>query len=227
MSGETHFEEQCGHAFRELRDSASVELSEDHYGPVSQRLSDVDYAFQSLADNHDVHLGQEFRRYFFRYNEIGASWRITGTHSVAVGEFFLTHIYRCVAENFMEDSWEPRNGTEERIFPDLRIIDDPAWGGSGMVTAIRVAPGVSNPEIWFYDLQRGLFQLAMNYGEYLENLLTTKGIAGWQYLFADVQLGEPAFRPVASHLKGAFEMIPDVFPDHDYTPLQMRLEERL
>lgn len=58
-------------------------------------------------------------------------------------------------------------------------------------------------------------------------MLVTKGTAGWQYLFADVDFKSPWMQEVGSELKTMLATFPALFPQYDYAPLRARLEARL
>lgn len=68
--------------------------------------------------------------------------------------------------------------------------------------------------------------MEVTYREYLDALLVTKGTYGWQYLYTDVSLGR-GFGGVRRYLQGMIELFPEIFPNHDYSPLVERLEARL
>lgn len=67
----------------------------------------------------------------------------------------------------------------------------------------------------------------LDYLGYLEALAVTKGAYGWQYLFTDLSLLNDDLHHVVESVKAMLRRFPDLFPQHDYTQLRERLEERL
>ncbi|MEV0054423.1 hypothetical protein AB0H34_28455 [Saccharopolyspora shandongensis] len=58
-------------------------------------------------------------------------------------------------------------------------------------------------------------------------LLITKGVYGWQHLFADVQLHADEYIHARKRLTTMLQVLPEIFPGHDYEPLRARLAQRL
>ncbi|WOT38596.1 hypothetical protein [Streptomyces coeruleorubidus] len=142
------------------------------------------------------------------------------------GEFALKSLRSCLSGNYVtfEDS---RLAEDQReVMRDLKIFEEAP--GSGRMTGIRFpAGGTSESEIWFYDMnQLTLESLDIDYTTYLDTLLATGGVAGWQYLFADLDFRNDAFRGIAKDLGEMLSYFRQVFPDRDYEPLLHRLEAR-
>ena len=113
-------------------------------------------------------------------------------------------------------------------------IDNAYESSRGFMTFLRMVPGTSPLEVWFSDLAGtgadpyppGYVKLDLTFTQYVETLLLTKGLHGWQYLFADVSLTDPALQHVAEGLRNGVNALPDIFPGLDYTPLIQRLKTR-
>jgi hypothetical protein len=86
---------------------------------------------------------------------------------------------------------------------------------------------VTTPEVWFLDHRHANIRLDLDYRDYLDNLILTKGATRWQYLFADVRLSDREFTRVRESLETMLSIFPDQFPDHDYAALVARFEARL
>ncbi|RJO78426.1 hypothetical protein D5S18_05940 [Nocardia panacis] len=92
---------------------------------------------------------------------------------------------------------------------------------------MRIQRGVSPLEIWFHDRSDGPVRLDLDYCGYLEALVRTKGCFGWQYLFADVSLADHEHHHSLDNMRRMLEVFPKLFPEHDYTDLAERLNQRL
>nr|WTB34347.1 hypothetical protein OG781_36935 [Streptomyces sp. NBC_00830] len=117
----------------------------------------------------------------------------------------------------------------------LRYIDGSYRSGMGSMTYLRMEPGISPLEVWHFDLARiggdpypiGYVKLDLTYRQYMDALLLTKGTRGWQYLFADVSFRDQALGDIGNSVRNMLDIFPELFPEHDYTSLRRRLEERL
>ncbi|MEV5538145.1 hypothetical protein AB0L13_14915 [Saccharopolyspora shandongensis] len=49
----------------------------------------------------------------------------------------------------------------------------------------------------------------------------------WQHLFADVQLHADDYIHARKRLTTMLQVLPEIFPGHDYEPLRARLAQRL
>lgn len=47
-------------------------------------------------------------------------------------------------------------------------------------------------------------------------------MSGWQYLFADVDLSGPELGHARHNMEHMLDVLPDLFPEHDYAPFQDR-----
>ncbi|NUP16886.1 MAG: hypothetical protein HOZ81_12420 [Streptomyces sp.] len=99
---------------------------------------------------------------------------------------------------------------------------------SGRLAALRVPMDVSpGGEVWFFDMRQGAIPMELDYPAYLENLLVTKGVIGWQYLYCAPEDCGMGFFPIVDGLTEMLDVFPRLFPAHDYTDLRARLEARL
>ncbi|MET7788388.1 hypothetical protein ABZS93_17510 [Streptomyces sp900116325] len=221
------FERRCATALEELRHAPELDTTEARLGATAKNLDDPATVFESLAEDEELPLDATFRQYFFRFNDVKASWRSSRPGSELVGEFHLTHLYRSIFENHMDDTWEGDSDWERELYRDLRIFDDTPSTGTGRMAALRATPGSVDPEIWYFDMRRGVTRMEIGYGPYLDNLLVTKGTIGWQYLYCEVDLGDPSVRALSEGLKEMLDVLPQLFPHYDYSHLIARLEARL
>lgn len=221
------FEERCARALEELRRSSVLTVWEAGFGEVSQLLVEPSGVFRTLATGEDLPLSERVQKYFFRPDRIAAHWRSRRADSRMVGEFSLTHLMRAVLERYMDDIWDGEDDRERELYSRLRYFDDTPLSGAGRMALLRATPGATDPEIWFFDTRQGAVRMELDYPAYLDALLVTKGVMGWQYLYCEPADCGQGFASSSAGLKEMVETFPALFPDHDYTDLRTRLEERL
>ncbi|MCZ1017579.1 hypothetical protein [Streptomyces noursei] len=221
------YEKILAKTVEEMQKCPDLNVTVAEFGELSPPLDDLDCVFDNMAEHYDLPLSQRIRDRFFRHDEIETYWRSSRPDSALVGEFSLTHVYRSVAEKHLSDIWEGADETERELYGELRIFDDTPHTGSGRMATLRVTPGSTDPEIWFFDMREGPLEMDLDYPAYLDSLILTKGTIGWQYLFCDAGFGDPGFTPIAEGLKEMLDVFPQLFPGHDYSGLQARLQERM
>ncbi|MFE7070740.1 hypothetical protein ACFU96_11705 [Streptomyces sp. NPDC057620] len=221
------YEQRFSAVFQELKGAEGLHVGKADFGRLSKLMQDPGPVFDTLAENHDLPLGEEFQKCYFRYKEIWASWRPRDENSEIVGEFRLCHVMRAVTQNHMDDVWDGDDASQRALYGELRVFDDTPRTGTGRMAALRAVPGATDPEIYFYDLRDGVMRMDLDYAGYLDTLLLTKGVIGWQYLYCRPELCGMGFVPLVKGLQEMLETFPVLFPDHDYTDLRSRLQERL
>ncbi|MEK2476009.1 hypothetical protein [Streptomyces noursei] len=226
-NSEFPYEIACGKAMEEIRKCPELDVTVAEFGHISTTLGDVGRAFDGMAEYYDLPLSGRVRGHFFRHNDIETYWRSARPDSALVGEFGLTHLYRSVVEKHLADTWEGTDDAERELHGELRIFDDTPHTGSGRMATLRAAPGTTDPEIWFFDMREGALEMDIDYPTYLDTLLITKGTIGWQYLYCEAGFGDPGFTPIVDGLREMLDVFPRLFPDHDYSDLRARLQERM
>ncbi|ANP53285.1 hypothetical protein J2Z21_008553 [Streptomyces griseochromogenes] len=227
MAYESDFAGRSAHAVRELSALDSIEtetrpLDESVLlptGPAEARAVLLEHVEPLVADR--------LSEYYFPAEEVHLSWNSVEGPSTG-GEFCITNIVTCLTR------WQPPLEdaalTSERraVLAGLKVTDQEPYAGTGRATGLRVSLRSPEPELWYHDATRSrLERLDLTYGTYLDTVLITKGAFGWQYLFADIELGRPEFREVAENLSESLSFFSSAFPRYDYAPLVSRLEARL
>ncbi|WP_159054608.1 hypothetical protein [Streptomyces dysideae] len=221
------FEERCARVLQEIRETAEFDVHRAQLDEIVYLFDVRETVFEELAEEDGLPLSRRVQEYFFRYGAVEAAWRSRRPDTALVGEFKLHHIMSAVANKRMTKFWKGENEAERALYNDLRIIDDTPQTGSGRMALLRAAPGVTDPEVWFFDMRQGAMRMELDYPGYLEALLVTKGVIGWQYLYCEPELCGEGFIPLEDGLSEMLDVLPRLFPDHDYTDLRVRLEERL
>ncbi|MFE2493227.1 hypothetical protein [Streptomyces scopuliridis] len=221
------FEERCAEALQEIRETPELDVHRAQLGEIVYALDVAESVFEKLAKTDGLPLGQRVQDCFFRYGTIQAAWRSRRPDTELIGEFSLSHIMSALVNRRMNKVWKGENDQERALYSELRTFDDTPQTGSGRMALIRAIPGATDPEVWFFDMRQGAMLMELDYPDYLETLLVTKGVIGWQYLYCDPASSGPGFVSCAEGLKEMLEVFPQLFPDHDYTDLRARLQERM
>lgn len=217
---EQHFEQ----AVREVRESSRLDLLFEDKGPVRERTQTAESAFRTLADA-GYPIDPKFQKCYFRHANLAIQWRSSDPEAVLAGEFNLVNIALSPDREIPED--DPPVTEDEELLWELCVFDSITRGGGGHIGALRFQEGATELEVWYIDRYRGLIRLDLDYCEYLTNLIITKGAYGWQYLFADARLSEYDYGYIVKNLQEMLRTFPEEFPNHDYTQLVARLEDRL
>lgn len=221
------FEERCSKVLQEISEIAEFDVHQARLGSIPYALDNAERVFESLAEDYDLPLSQRVEQYFFRHGKIEAAWRSRRPDSRLVGEFKLNHIMSALVNKRMSEIWKGEDDWERALYSELRYFDDTPQTGSGRMALMRATSGATDPEVWFFDMRQGAMRMELDYPDYLEALLVTKGVMGWQYLYCEPAFSGLSFASCAEGLKEMLEVFPRLFPEYDYSDLQRRLEERL
>lgn len=206
----------------ELQAVPQVDVFLEERGPVEELAGDAEATFARIAEWHGVTLDPVLQRVLLRFEGMSSHWNLDSGDSFMFGGFSLCHLGAAMFATPSIESGVPGLDKELRVFDDLREA------GNGSFAALRIQPGVTSPEVWFCIDGGTCFKLDLDYGAYLDALLVTKGVFGWQFLFADVDMRDDVFRyRCAPGLTEALKIFPEMFPGRDYEVLRARLAERL
>ncbi|MFH8693300.1 hypothetical protein [Streptomyces chartreusis] len=222
----TSYEEGWLTVLDELRDGPAVEVLNEVQDDIDLMVEDS--AFDDLADWEGVELDESIRHAYVRFSQLGSQWRTVDPHRDLAGEFRISPLPLAVHEDPPEFPSSLYSDEQREIASGFRVIDSSPFTGTGSFVAMRLQAGVANPEIWFSDHRtNSLWKLDLDYVEYMESLRLTKGVFDWQHLFTEAPLHEEEFEGTARELQAMLEILPRVFPEHDYASLHARLAERL
>ncbi|MCX4677171.1 hypothetical protein OG413_18010 [Streptomyces sp. NBC_01433] len=208
----------------EVRKSPFFDVMYEEVGPGGPG-KDPSAIFELMAEE-GFPLTERLKEAYFPYRYKALHWCTTDPNVPLFGEFNVMNIdasseVRLPVKDF---AWEE---SDEKLLSELSILDDISRGGGGQLATMRFLPNVSSPDIWFLDRFHTFVKLDLDYREYLDNLFVTKGVTGWQYLFADVPLGAREYDSIRESLKTMLQVLPEHFPNYEYAPLAARLEARL
>ncbi|MFC9503925.1 hypothetical protein [Streptomyces sp. NPDC057002] len=211
----------------ELRDASDVEVLYEERGPVEEEIGDATEAFELIADEEGVVLDPSLHSSFLRFEGLSSHWAVERSEVYLTGEFSVRHLAAAMLTTGVEPAVDEPTDQQRKLYSELRAFDEQPRGGAGTLSALRIDPGMSQPEVWYCHPTRGVFRMDLGYPEYLETLLVTKGTYGWQYLFTDVSMRDIDFQGAVESIQNMLLIFPDLFPGHDYDHLRARLEARL
>ncbi|SED48094.1 hypothetical protein [Streptomyces melanosporofaciens] len=239
-------------SLRELVNCPYIDVEHEEVEQLTPPLADLPPPADFNEKWRGVQLDGDIVSRGLRFTELGACWStMTGEDYDDVsedveadrlieseppeirGEFFLRSIHDILSQP--AGPADPVETEFQRTFlSELRVMDQTPRSGAGMLTYLRLKPGTSPLEIWYSDIAAigappypgGFIQMDITYSEYLDALLLTKGTYGWQYLYTDISLAD-GFSDTVDYLEGMLSLFPQIFPNHDYSDLRVRLEARL
>lgn len=212
-------------SIREVRESPFFDVKYEKVGPGGTG-KDPTGIFELMAED-GFPLAERLKEAYFPYRYMALHWTPSDPDESLVGDFSVMNLSASIERKLLpldDFAWYE---SDKALLSELSILDDISRGGSGQLATMRFLPGVSSPEIWYLDRFHTFVRLDLDYRDYLDNLIITKGVIGWQYLFADVSLSDREFSNTLDGLRTMLRVFPEHFPDHDYAPLQQRLEARL
>ncbi|MFF6978563.1 hypothetical protein ACFZAV_12655 [Streptomyces sp. NPDC008343] len=221
------FEARCAKLLQEIREVSELDVHVARLEEIIDLFDVAESVFEEIAEEDGLPLSRRIQDCFFRYGSVEAAWQYRRPETALVGEFKLHHIMSAIGNMRMTRFWKGEDDDERALYKDLRIIDDTPQTGSGRMSLLRATPGATDPEVWFFDMRQGAIPMELDYPAYLETVMVTKGVIGWQYLYCAPELCGEGFFPLTDGLKEMLDVFPDLFPGPDYTDLRSRLEERL
>ncbi|WP_405608347.1 hypothetical protein [Streptomyces sp. NBC_01508] len=223
----TAYEERHLTLMDELGNSSDIRVLAENRGPLVTAYGDAQTVAEKLVQRFGVVLDASLQSHFLRFRNLACQWQTTSADRPLTGEFGLKNLYTSITTGPLEILRDFPSEADRRLASGLRLLDDQPEGGAGSFAALRIQPGRSFPEVWYFTVAHGFQELDIGYADYLDLLLTTKGVYDWQYLFADVSLRETECNHVRNRLTGMLNLFPGIFPECDYSDLRARLRERM
>jgi hypothetical protein len=194
--------------------------------------------FDPLSDGEPelagVRMSAELKECAPRFVSLSCEWSFASSGRSLDGEFSLPHLYLALVRHAPRHN-DLASERDRALLAELRMIDSAPRRATGESAFVRVEPDKDTLEIWYQDRYlfheehntQGFLRMDLSYREYLDTLRLTKGVFGWQMLFVDASLRDPALRPHLASVTTMLETFPSVFPRYDYASLQRRLAARL
>ncbi|MFW5418127.1 hypothetical protein J0910_16065 [Nocardiopsis sp. CNT-189] len=214
----------------EISGNERISILEEENEGIADFDEDPGEVFREIAEKYGMEPAPCFHRSFVRFNRLWTCWRFEEDGVRLTGEFRIGNLPDALATAPPPFSVRSSSPEERRLHSELRVIDDRPESGTGHQAALRLRPGDSDPELRYFHLGLGTLRMDIDYQEYLDALVLTKGASGWQFLFCDIteELRETYdFETASERMKTMLDVFPELFPGHDYSGLRARLEERL
>jgi len=218
----------------DLRSSEHANLLDERLGDIGPRFGDIEPLTMFHEEWSELRLDPEMHSDSLRF-EVAAHWESTPPLPRFSGEYRIPAPMEIVSQGTDPSASMLNDDFHREFVSELRYFDNSYASGRGFMSYLRMVPNSSPLQVWFSALvgtnfppyPPGYVRLDLTYNEYLSALLLTKGLYGWQYLYADVSFGDPALEHLTECLRNGLDALPDMFPGWDYTSLSQRLEARL
>ncbi|WP_405676601.1 hypothetical protein OG292_18280 [Streptomyces sp. NBC_01511] len=251
----TDFEGRLMAMLDELRSTEEITVDEAEEGSLATWITGPGHALEVIRKVAGVHLAPVMADSFHRYDGLRCYWRGTADSTIGGEFCLNHLVNVCVDEvpeglsdtEWATEEWPTgRHGgyrylcyTAEVDGPNeeegmLHAFDQQFLTGTGGIAGFAVGdekfatvdgnPG--HPEIWYSVNTDGtLLRLDITYPEYLETLLLTRGLLGWQYLYADPR--DPGFGYCRPRLGPDLDFLERTFPHDDFSGLRARWDAHL
>lgn len=230
----TVYEHRLTRMQEEITDNERISVWHEQNDLSAELDADPGATFRMIADKHGMELAPSFHHSYVRFDPLWTFWRVNDDDPIAEdgpvqGEFRIGNLPDALATAPPPFSVASSTPDERQLHGELRVIDDRPESGTGNQAALRLQPGVADPELWYFHLGLGVLRMDADYQGYLDALILTKGTPGWQFLFCELskELRRDYYWTSASRqLRTMLDVFPDLFPGHDYSGLRARLKER-
>ncbi|WP_326677320.1 hypothetical protein [Streptomyces sp. NBC_01237] len=208
---------------------------------LDESCSDIGPSFAEItplsifhAEWSNLQLGRDILDNSLRI-EVAAHWTSTPPLPSFSGEYRIPAPMEILGQDASRLASMLSDDFHKKFVTQLRYFDNTYASGRGFAAYLRMNPESTRREIWFHDLVAtetppyppGFTILDLTFNQYVEALTLTKGLYGWQYLFADISFQDPAIDHLAAGLRDGLEAFSELFTDQDYSSLLQRLEARL
>ena len=210
----------------ELRGSGSIDLTYERRDPQRSLGAEAVELLESLSATgfpSSAMLGD----CYVPNSRLAIGWRGVGEYAELGGACDINPIPVCLEMEVPVDSFA-NNDADSRLLNEMYVFDEITQYGETWMTALRFVPASKSLEVWYLDRDLPLSRMSIDYCEYLDYVLLTKGVDRWQLLFTSLDLSDPVMRrPLLRDVEIMIRLFPTLFPEQDYEPLRIRLEERL
>jgi hypothetical protein len=215
--------------FLEYLKTSNVKLREDHINMDVLSLSDrlLKRKIPLLAEKWNILMKDEDLE-VFNLSGLSICWTYTNKENQFIyGSFLLNGFTEALI--FASDFWEIYNSlnTHKPDNNELEFLEKLNWfekqssGDDGKYGCFLREPGEFPPKIYFYD-RGAYFPMAISFDQYLDAMIASCAVRGWQYFYIDIPDDFPDFDEVnksvvLKDLEFIIEMLPKLFPDKDFS----------
>jgi hypothetical protein len=198
------------------RDDIEVHVYE-HYAPVSL------FTLEQVESSMGIVVPDPVRS-FYRVTdglELRWSWR-DGDRLIPGGEIHM-HPFGTVFGNWLDTIWGKAATDAADVIDftwELRGVEQQAsWQNEAdWMTVLHMPEGMPFYQLYFHDPMSRTLLLEMDFMDYCDALIDTRGTYGWQFLATEVDFDEqPEIRAAAADARATLER---VFPNVDISHLR-------
>jgi hypothetical protein len=212
------YQDRMLQAIDEVRKSSFFDVQHDEEGPGGWRTTDPSEIYELMAQDGFA-LTERVKEAWIPHQFLTLHWHAADPEVELVGDFSVMSMSASarVGVPVLDFAWSE---DDYPFLSELTALDDVGYGDKGQMAAMRYRPNETDTEIWYLDTGHSWVRLDLDYRDYLDNLVLTKSIIGWQYLFADVTPDIYEFSRHIDDLTTMLDVFQKLFPHHDYEPLR-------
>jgi hypothetical protein len=189
----------------------------------------IELLFKKLEDKLKSVITPEYIDFFKIGEGCSVYWTNNSEKIKFSGEFYLIFMLTVLNRSDRSQLWHSEMSEQERIFyKSLHTIDIHGHSGDGQFAAFKIIEGQFPPEIWFMDRENA-YQMDVDYGSYLDALITTRGLHGWHYFFLTnydkILSGDYYAIGVRKQMQHVLDGLTQLFPTVDITYYQNKFDE--
>ncbi len=168
---------------QQIESIQNVEVLHSKIGLSEMDESTVNMIYEGFKRRLKLDLPKEFIDFFAIGDGYELNWMVQREEIKITGEFSIVDMLGVLSMKMNIQLWNSDMIEKEiQFYKSLQIIDDHPFSGDGQYSAFRMEEGVLPSEIWFVD-RDAKFELNLDYAGYLEAILETRAMHGWQYFY--------------------------------------------
>lgn len=121
--------------------------------------------------------------------------------------------------SWLDELWgvtaDGADGAEVDFSWELRALEAVQVGDRKMMTVMHVAEEQPTYDLYFHDPRGATHRLDLDFLDYFECLLDTRGFYGWQFMVSDVDFDEVPY--AAERAREFHRVMPELFPGENFT----------
>jgi hypothetical protein len=204
-------------AVRELRSYSDLTINAEDVGLDEAPLADVEENVEAFREMFGFGCPETLKPGLALPDLLSIDWQ---SGAIVSGEFELSNHFltmnRTVDETLCD--WVMKGIR----LGDMRIVDAAVMHGGPIHVLVPASPSGLAEQLYVFNT-REIFELELNYTDYLRQLSLSKGITYWQYLFCRGMRLSGFEKQI---LRQELAFVQSAFPGPDYQALQARWTEK-
>lgn len=200
-----------------------IELKFGSTGLGLETSKDFYIALNGLFDN-------QLPEAFIDYIHIGDDWEVywKSIDGKTSGEFDLISMSLVLFRGDQTQlSHDEMSDEEIEFYDNIQTIDIHGFSGDGQYAAFEFPEKGFPFNLWFIH-RDARFQLDLDYGGYLDALIETRGLHGWQYFFLkeydQLSKDDYALGRAKKLMENTLTGLKELFPEVDIEPFQAKYD---